>query len=322
MNFTHVVRGGTLRTTDTVLVVGLYGNLQFDASFVTRNEVRLRYRCPARDLLPPSHAVKGDEYEAVSKSSKAEIFRRGHGPNSTREGAPACRHFGRRGTRSSSVKGQRIGRRHPLIDAVSPRILESTTPWPQPACTIIPRSPRQACRTICIPIPLGPTHASPSWRLWHLQNLMVDVNSAKSKREFKTAALRRVIWRDRRRMNWRRECSDIESEDERTLIVTVLGDLVSGAQETSVGHAGIILAHATSEEYGNTHHRDSRDHEYGPHWDGGWLGDDCGRALAATGYGTYQGRVSEQEKRIPTLQCMSSATTARRHKPQKHLAPR
>jgi len=38
-------------------------------------------------------------------------------------------------------------------------------------------------------------------------------------------------------MNWRRECSDIESEDERTLIVTVLGDLVSGAQETSVGHA-------------------------------------------------------------------------------------
>jgi hypothetical protein len=39
-------------------------------------------------------------------------------------------------------------------------------------------------------------------------------------------------------MNWRlgRECADIESEDERTLIVTILGDLVSGAQGTTVGH--------------------------------------------------------------------------------------
>jgi hypothetical protein len=47
---------------------------------------------------------------------------------------------------------------------------------------------------------------------------------------------RRVIWRERRRMNWRRECSNIESEDERTPIAAVLGDFVSGTQGIPAGH--------------------------------------------------------------------------------------
>ncbi len=74
-------------------------------------------------------AAKGDEYEAMSKFRKVEIFRasvrvsRGNAPNQMREGAPACRRFGWTlpypGACSCRVQGQRVGR-HSLIGAVSP----------------------------------------------------------------------------------------------------------------------------------------------------------------------------------------------------------
>jgi hypothetical protein len=35
-------------------------------------------------------------------------------------------------------------------------------------------------------------------------------------------------------------------------------------------------------------HRDSWDHECGPRWDGGWLGDDLSRALAAAAAGGHE----------------------------------
>jgi hypothetical protein len=72
---------------------------------------------------------------------------------------------------------------------------------------------------------------------------------------------------------------------------------------------GLILVHATSEEYGNTNHarvhryrklyhdgrwsgwyhcyRDSRNYKGIPRWDGGWLGDGRGRTLAAVAAGGH-----------------------------------
>lgn len=45
--------------------------------------------------------------------------------------------------------------------------------------------PLQVCTKVASFLEQGQRLENLSWRLWHLQNLMVDVDSAKSKREFK-----------------------------------------------------------------------------------------------------------------------------------------
>ena len=53
-----------------------------------------------------------------------------------------------------------------------------------PIPPLIP-SPMQVCTKVASFLEQGQRLENLSWRLWHLQNLMVDVDSAKSKREFK-----------------------------------------------------------------------------------------------------------------------------------------
>jgi GATA-binding protein, other eukaryote len=59
--------------------------------------------------------------------------------------------------------------RRPLLPSLSP--LHTTT--------------HQVCTKVASFLEQGQRLENLSWRLWHLQNLMVDVDSAKSKREFK-----------------------------------------------------------------------------------------------------------------------------------------
>ena len=48
-----------------------------------------------------------------------------------------------------------------------------------------PHHTTQVCTKVASFLEQGQRLENLSWRLWHLQNLMVDVDSAKSKREFK-----------------------------------------------------------------------------------------------------------------------------------------
>jgi hypothetical protein len=57
---------------------------------------------------------------------------------------------------------------------------------PCSATDSLPRHPHtQVCTKVASFLEQGQRLENLSWRLWHLQNLMVDVDSAKSKREFK-----------------------------------------------------------------------------------------------------------------------------------------
>jgi GATA-binding protein, other eukaryote len=48
--------------------------------------------------------------------------------------------------------------------------------------------PLQVCTKVAGYLEQGQRLENLSWRLWHLQNLMVDTDNAKSKREFKKVA--------------------------------------------------------------------------------------------------------------------------------------
>ena len=51
--------------------------------------------------------------------------------------------------------------------------------------SVRPHHITQVCTKVASFLEQGQRLENLSWRLWHLQNLMVDVDSAKSKREFK-----------------------------------------------------------------------------------------------------------------------------------------
>lgn len=51
--------------------------------------------------------------------------------------------------------------------------------------TLSPMLPPQVCTKVASFLEQGQRLENLSWRLWHLQNLMVDTDNAKSKREFK-----------------------------------------------------------------------------------------------------------------------------------------
>ena len=69
-----------------------------------------------------------------------------------------------------------------LVTCLSPLVL----PHGHPPSPINHRlDTRQVCTKVASFLEQGQRLENLSWRLWHLQNLMVDVDSAKSKREFK-----------------------------------------------------------------------------------------------------------------------------------------
>jgi GATA-binding protein, other eukaryote len=61
------------------------------------------------------------------------------------------------------------------------RLRPRLRPW----CLILLLSFPQVCTKVAGFLEQGQRLENLSWRLWHLQNLMVDTDNAKSKREFK-----------------------------------------------------------------------------------------------------------------------------------------